>query len=155
MQARPKAQGAGSTPPLEDIDLPRRLEGSSSHGTGAFDGPINGEYFLSHVEQVLVPSLRPRDVVVMDNLGSHKVRTIKDAIAATGARLVFLPAYSPDLNPIEQIFSKFKCVLRRAMGRTVRAVENAIAEVIPTISPTECKTISQTLDMPQSNRIRV
>lgn len=86
-----------------------------------------------------MPSLRPRDIVVMGNLGSHKARAIRQAIARAGARLVFLPAYSPDLNPIEQTFSKIKSVLRKAMGRTISAVEAAIAEVIPTISPTECR----------------
>ena len=104
-----------------------------------FDGPINGECFLSYVEQVLVPDLRPRDIVVMDNLGSHKARATRDAIAKAGARLIFLPAYSPDLNTIEQTFSKIKSVLRKAMGRTVPAIDAAIKQVIPTISPTECQ----------------
>ena len=104
-----------------------------------FDGPINGECFLSYVEQVLVPSLRPGDVVVIDNLGSHKAKATKDAIAKAGARLIFLPAYSPDLNPIEQTFSKIKSVLRKAMGRTVAEVEAVIKAVLPTISPNECK----------------
>jgi transposase len=106
---------------------------------GVFDGPINGECFLSYVEQVLVPSLRPGDIVVMDNLGSHKAKATRDAIARAGARLVFLPAYSPDLNPIEQTFSKIKSVLRKAMGRTVAEVQAAIKDVLPTISPTECQ----------------
>jgi transposase len=106
---------------------------------GVFDGPINGECFLSYVEQVLVPSLRPKDIVVMDNLGSHKARAIRQAIAKAGARLVFLPPYSPDLNPIEQTFSKIKSVLRKAMGRTIPTVEAAIADLIPTLSPTECR----------------
>jgi transposase len=104
-----------------------------------FDGPINGECFFHYVEQILVPSLRPRDIVVMDNLGSHKGQATKDAIAKAGARLVFLPAYSPDLNPIEQTFSKVKSVLRKSMGRSVAAVEKAIADVIPTISETGCQ----------------
>lgn len=106
---------------------------------GVFDGPINGECFLSYVEQVLVPSLKPGDVVVMDNLGSHKAKAVRDAITKAGARLIFLPAYSPDLNPIEQTFSKIKSVLRKAMGRTVAEVEAAIKAVLPTISPTECQ----------------
>jgi transposase len=104
-----------------------------------FDGPINGECFLSYVEQILVPSLGPGDIVVMDNLGSHKAQATRRAIEKAGARLVFLPAYSPDLNPIEQTFSKIKSVLRKIMGRTVDAVEAAIREVLPTISPTECR----------------
>jgi putative transposase len=104
-----------------------------------FDGPINCECFLSYVEQVLVPSLKPGDVVVMDNLGSHEAKATKDAIAKAGARLIFLPAYSPDLKPIEQTFSKIKSVLRKAMGITVVEVEAAIKAVLPTISPTECQ----------------
>ena len=106
---------------------------------GVFNGPINGECFLAYVEQVLVPSLRQGDVVVMDNLGSHKAKATRDAITGAGARLIFLPAYSPDLNPIEQTFSKIKSVLRKAMGRTVPEVEAAIKAVLPTISPTECQ----------------
>jgi transposase len=104
-----------------------------------FDGPINGECFLAYVEQVPVPSLRPRDIVVIDSLGSHKAQAAKDAIEKAGAKLIFLPPYSPDLNPIEQTFSKIKSVLQKAMGRTVQAAEAAIADVIPTISPTECR----------------
>ncbi len=78
------------------------------------DGPINGEAFLAYVEQILVPTLKRGDVVVMDNLGSHKNRAIRNAIRAAGARLVFLPPYSPDLNPIEQVFAKLKTLLRKA-----------------------------------------
>ena len=74
----------------------------------ALDGPINGESFLAYVEQVLAPTLKPGDIVVMDNLGSHKSAAINKAIRATGARRFFLPQYSPDLNPIEQVFAKFK-----------------------------------------------
>ena len=106
---------------------------------GVFDGPINGERFLSYVEQVLVPSLKPGDVVVMDNLGRHKAKATRHAIQAAGARLIFLPAYIPDLNPIEQTFSKIKSVLRKAMGRTIAEIEAAIRELLPTISPTECQ----------------
>jgi transposase len=73
-----------------------------------FDGPINGERFLAYVEQFLVPTLRPGDIVVMDNLGSHKGKAVRAAIRSAGAKLFFLPKYSPDLNPIEQVFSKLK-----------------------------------------------
>lgn len=86
------------------------------------DGPINGEAFRAYVEQVLVPALKPGDIVVMDNLGSHKNRAIRRAIRAAGARLLFLPPYSPDLNPIEQLFAKLKTLLRKAGKRTVEAV---------------------------------
>lgn len=103
-----------------------------------FDGPINGPCFRAYVEQQLVPVLQPGDIVVMDNLGSHKALATRRAIEKAGARLVFLPAYSPDLNPIEQTFSKIKSVLRKAMGRTVSDVEAAIRDVLSTITPTEC-----------------
>ena len=106
---------------------------------GIFDGPINGVCVLSYVEHVLVPSLRHGDIVVVDNLGSYKAKATKDAIARAGARLVFLPTYSPDLNPIEQTFTKIKSVLRKAMGRTVAEVEATIKGVLPTIPPTECQ----------------
>jgi putative transposase len=79
-----------------------------------FDGPINGESFLAYVEQILVPTLRPGDVVIMDNLGSHKGKRVRDAIRRAGAHRLFLPPYSPDLNPIEQVFAKLKALLRRA-----------------------------------------
>ena len=79
-----------------------------------FDGPVNGERFAAYVEQFLVPTLKPGDVVVLDNLGSHKGKTVREAIRAVGARLVFLPKYSPDLNPIEQVFAKLKTLLRKA-----------------------------------------
>jgi transposase len=83
------------------------------------DGPINGESFLAYVEQVLVPTLKPGDIVIIDNLGSHKGKAVRRAIRATGARLFFLPPYSPDLNPIEQVFAKLKTLLRKAAERTV------------------------------------
>src|SRR5271157_5950719 len=98
------------------------------------DGPINGEAFLAYVEQILVPTLKPGDVVVMDNLGSHKNRAIRASIRAAGARLMFLPPYSPDLNPIEQVFAKLKTLLRKAEERTVEAVWKRIgfaAQVLP------------------------
>jgi transposase len=77
-----------------------------------FDGPINGELFLAYVQQVLVPTLRPDDIVTMDNLRSHKVAGVREAIEATGATLMFIPPYSPDLNPIEMAFAKLKALLR-------------------------------------------
>src|SRR5262249_28240686 len=85
------------------------------------DGPINGETFLAYVEQVLVPVLRPGDLVVMDNLGSHKGKAVRKAIRTVGAKLFFLPPYSPDLNPIEQVFAKLKHLLRKAQERTIDA----------------------------------
>jgi transposase len=86
-----------------------------------FDGPINAQSFQAYVNQVLVPTLKPRDIVILDNLGSHKGEAVRAAIRAVGARLIFLPPYSPDLNPIEQVFAKLKHLMRRAAERTVEA----------------------------------
>jgi putative transposase len=102
------------------------------------DGPINGETFRVYVEDVLVPTLRPGDIVVMDNLGSHRSQAVRHAIRATGARLLFLPKYSPDLNPIEQFFSKLKHWLRRAAKRSASTVCEAIGDILKTVSKTEC-----------------
>ena len=104
-----------------------------------FDGPINGESFLNYVEQILAPTLKPDDIVIMDNLGSHKSDAVRAAISGTGARLFFLPPYSPDLNPIEQVFSKLKHALRKAKERTVEALWKRIGTLIPTFSKEECK----------------
>jgi transposase len=103
-----------------------------------FDGPINGESFLAYVEQALVPTLRSGDVVVIDNLGSHKGKAVARAIRAAGARLVFLPPYSPDLNPIEQLFAKLKGALRKAQARSIDAVVHEIARALPAFSSAEC-----------------
>jgi len=86
-----------------------------------FDGPINGERFRAYVDQFLVPTLKPGDVVILDNLGSHKGKAVRKAIRDVGARLVFLPKYSPDLNPIEQVFAKFKTLLRKVGGAKLRS----------------------------------
>ena len=103
-----------------------------------FDGPINGERFRAYVEQFLTPTLKPGDVVILDNLGSHKGKAVRQAIRAVGARLVFLPKYSPDLNPIEQVFAKFKTLLRKAEARTYDAVANASADILAQYPPEEC-----------------
>ena len=102
------------------------------------DGPINGESFRTYVEEVLVPTLSPGDIVILDNLGSHKGAAVRRAIRAAGARLFFLPKYSPDLNPIEQLFAKLKHWLRKAARRTPEAICDAIADILQTITPTEC-----------------
>lgn len=83
------------------------------------DGAMNGERFLKYLREELIPTLQPCDVVVLDNLGSHKGKAARDAVRAVGARLLFLPAYSPDLNPIEQVFAKLKMLLRKFDARTV------------------------------------
>jgi transposase len=103
-----------------------------------FDGPINGERFLAYVEQFLVPTLKPDDIVILDNLGSHKGKAVRAAVKAAGARLIFLPKYSPDLNPIEQLFSKVKALVRKAAPRSLDAVSNAIANALAAVSNSEC-----------------
>ncbi len=103
-----------------------------------FDGPINGERFHAYVEQLLVPTLKPGDVVILDNLGSHKGKAVRRAIRQAGARLLFLPKYSPDLNPIEQVFAKFKTLLRKAGARTYEAVSEDSANILTKYPPEEC-----------------
>ncbi len=103
-----------------------------------FDGPINGERFLAWVEQALLPTLKPGDIVIMDNLSSHKSAAVRQAIRGAGARLFFLPPYSPDLNPIEQVFSKLKRLLRRAEERTQDATWRRIGSLLDHFSPHEC-----------------
>jgi len=103
-----------------------------------FDGPINGERFLAYVEQFLAPTLKPGDVVILDNLGSHKAKAVRQAIRAVGARLLFLPKYSPDLNPIEQVFAKLKGLLRKVGAPTYDAVSNATAKILKRFPPSQC-----------------
>jgi transposase len=103
-----------------------------------FDGAINGALFLDYVEQVLVPTLTADDIVVMDNLGAHKVAGVRAAIEAAGARLMYLPAYSPDLNPIEQAFAKIKALLRAKAIRTVDALWSALGSLLDCFTPAEC-----------------
>jgi transposase len=103
-----------------------------------FDGPINGECFRAYVEQQLAPVLKPGDIVIMDNLGSHKSAAVRNVIKAAGARLWFLPPYSPDLNPIEQAFSKIKHWMRLAQKRTIEETWRHIGTLVQTIGPAEC-----------------
>jgi transposase len=102
------------------------------------DGPINGVWFQAYVDQVLVPTLSPGDIVIMDNLGSHKRPGIRAAIEAAGARLIYLPPYSPDFNPIENAFSKLKAHLRKAAERTVEGLWTAIGATLPAFTSHEC-----------------
>jgi transposase len=102
------------------------------------DGPINGESFLAYVEQVLLPTLRPGDIVIIDNLGSHKGKAVRRVLRAAGAKLFFLPPYSPDLNPIEQVFAKLKTLLRKANERTVEATWRRIGALLDCFKPAEC-----------------
>ena len=102
------------------------------------DGPINREAFQAYIDQVLVPELSPGDVVVMDNLSSHKRPAVRHAIEAAGATLLYLPPYSPDFNPIENAFAKLKALLRKAAERTVDALWTAIGRLIDAFTPAEC-----------------
>lgn len=102
------------------------------------DGPINGERFRLYVNDVLVPSLKPGDIVVMDNLGSHKSNAVRQAIRSAGAKLFLLPKYSPDFNPIEQLFAKTKHRLRNAANRTKDDVYKGLGSILKTVTPTEC-----------------
>ena len=108
-----------------------------------FDGPINGDAFLAYVRDLLVPTLSPGDVVIVDNLGSHRGKAVRQAIRQAGAKLIFLPKYSPDLNPIEQVFSKLKHLLRRAQARSYDGLMTAIAELLDTYTPQECANYLQ------------
>ena len=102
------------------------------------DGPMNGNAFLAYVEQVLGPTLKPGDIVVLDNLSAHKVPGIREAIEAAGAKLLYLPPYSPDFNPIEQLFAKLKALLRKAAERSVEGLWNRIARLLDAFPPDEC-----------------
>jgi len=103
------------------------------------DGPMNGAVFKAYVEQQLAPTLRAGDIVILDNLSSHKRAGIREAIAAVGAELVYLPPYSPDLNPIEQVFAKLKSLLRGAAERSITALETTIGRLLDRFSPNECR----------------
>jgi transposase len=102
------------------------------------DGPINGQSFTAYVEQFLVPTLKRGDVVVLDNLGSHKGKAVRRAIHKADAHLIFLPPYSPDLNPIEQFFAKLKTLLRKAEERTISATWQRIGQLLEAFAPNEC-----------------
>jgi len=102
------------------------------------NGPINAEAFKTYVRAELLKTLKPDDIVVLDNLNSHKGKAVRAMVKAIGARLFFLPSYSPDLNPIEQAFAKIKHAMRKATGRSVEAVESAVAKTLDTITPQEC-----------------
>jgi len=113
-----------------------RLEGMTA--PMVIDGAMNGEAFRAWVRRMLAPSLAPGDIVVMDNLPAHKVGGVREAIEARGARLLYLPPYSPDFNPIELAFAKLKALLRKAAARTLDALETAIAAALDAFAPDEC-----------------
>lgn len=102
------------------------------------DGAVNGDIFRAYVEQVLAPTLQPGDVVILDNLASHKVTGVREAVEARGATLVYLPPYSPDLNPIEQAFAKLKALLRKIAARTVASLWDALGDLLDRFTAHEC-----------------
>ena len=102
------------------------------------DGPMEGEMFLAYARHFLAPALRPGDIVILDNLSSHKVSGVKKAITSVGATLLYLPPYSPDLNPIEKFFSKLKALLRKAATRRVDALWTMIGTLLESLTPNEC-----------------
>ena len=113
-----------------------RLEGITA--PLVLDQPINGAWFLAYVEQVLIPTLRPGDIVIMDNLGSHRADVVRKAIRKAKVHLLFLPPYSPDLNPIEQVFAKLKTLLRKADERSIEAVWRRIGTLLDLFTTAEC-----------------
>jgi len=113
-----------------------RLEGLTA--PTVVDGAMTGDVFVAYVQQQLVPTLKPGDVVVMDNLSSHKRAAVRQAIEGAGAQLLYLPPYSPDLNPIEQVFSKLKAKLRAAAKRTIAELETFLGEFLDLLSAREC-----------------
>lgn len=117
-----------------------------------FDRPINGESFLAYVEQMLAPTLTPGDIVIMDNLSSHKVAGVREAIEASGATLRFLPAYSPDLDPIEQVFAKLKAWLRKVAKRTMESLWEAIGDALDLFPPSECASYFKNSGYHQPNQ---
>lgn len=114
-----------------------RLTGLTAPMT--LDGSINGSTFLDYVTNTLVPTLSPGDIVIMDNLSSHKSDKVRQTLEAAGAKQLFLPPYSPDFNPIEKAFSKLKALLRRAAERTVEGLRNAIARLVHVVTLKECE----------------
>lgn len=114
------------------------LRASALTAPCVIDGPMNGDVFLAYVEQVLAPSLKPGDIIVLDNLSAHKVPGVRETIEAAGAALLYLPPYSPDFNPIEQLFAKLKALLRKAAERSVDGLWTRIAALLDAFTPHEC-----------------
>ncbi len=121
------------------ITVTAALRTSGVTATALFDGAANGERFRTYVTETRVPTLAPGDTVIMDNLGAHKMAGVREAIRVAGARLLYLPPYSPDLNPIEQIFAKLKASLRKAAARTFPALKAAIQSAFDRVTLHECR----------------
>src|SRR4051812_13819699 len=140
--ARNASRGPRASRALEDAHLHRRPAGRP-RAPWVIDGPINGELFTLYVEKVLAPTLAKGDIVILDNLGSHKGQAARRAIRAAGAHLFFLPPYSPDLNPIEQLFAKLKHLIRKAEPRTIEATWRKLGALLDAFSPAECANYLQ------------
>ncbi len=138
---------------MADHDLVAALRHDRVDAPWLLDCPINGERFQLYVDDVLVPTLKPGDIVVMDNLGSHKGKAVRRSIRAAGARLFFLPKYSPDLNPIEQLFAKIKHWLRDVAQRSVETVCRALGDILRDISTAECSNYFRNAGYTQPNLI--
>ncbi len=136
--ARPAPAGQGTLRALGHHAFLAALRRDRVEAPWLLNRPINAERFQVYVEEVLAPSLAPRDIVIMDTLASHKTKPVRKAIRRTGARLIFPPKYSPDLNPIEQFFAKLKHRLRKAQARSADAVRDAIAQILDDVTPREC-----------------
>lgn len=146
MARSPKGQRALGAAPHGHWKTTTFVAGLAAEGVRApfvIDRPMNADIFRAYVEKVLVPELRPGDIVVMDNLSSHKVPGVAEAISAKGAELRYLPPYSPDLNPIEQFFSKLKAILRRVGARTLPALWRSIGDALKHVANTETKAFIQ------------
>jgi len=120
------------------LTLVAALRSDGATAPYVIDGAMDGPAFLAYVEQVLAPTLRKRDIVFMDNVRTHKVAGVREAIEAVGARLRYLPAYSPDFNPIENLYAKVKSELRKGAARTVEALTRLVGRSLKTIAPAEC-----------------
>jgi transposase len=139
----PRSERLGDAAPHGHWRTTTFIAGLRSTGLVAplvLDGPMTGEAFLAYVGQFLAPVLAKGDVVVLDNLPAHKVAGVREAIRATGASLLYLPPYSPDLNPIEQAFAKLKALLRKAAARTREALWTTIGRLLDTFTPAECRS---------------
>ncbi len=145
MPARRAPGRAGPLGPLEDDAFIGALRQDGLVAPCAFDGPINGEKFRAWVEQFLVPELKQGDIVILDNLPSHKVEGVRTAIENAKARLLYLPSYSPDLNPIEQWFAKLKALLRKAAARTFDTLNRRHRHRPPNLHPRRMRKLSRKL----------
>lgn len=117
------------------------LKTDGLHAPWLLDGPMNGPAFLVYIRQVLIPELQPGDQVVCDNLSSHHAPGVREALEEAGISLMYLPPYSPDLNPIEMAFSKLKALLRKRIAREFAELIDAVAEILPSFTPVECRNL--------------